>query len=184
VLFRSVPVTKPEVIARLKLHGIQMETLSRPKTMELSMYRLVHPLPQPGENFHPFESRHTMKTGVKVETRMEMFPAGSVRVLTDQPLGELAVGLLDPQGGDSLFAWGFFPEILQRTEYIEGYALAPLADRMLREDAKLKAEFEAKLTDDPKFAADPIARLQWFYQRSPFYDDRFLLYPVGLEGIE
>ena len=148
------------------------------------MYRLVNPQPQPGENFHPFESRHTMKTEVKIEMRTETFPAGSVRVLTDQPLGDLTVALLDPQGGDSLFAWGFFPEILQRTEYIEAYALAPLADRMLRDDKKLKVEFEAKLSGDPKFAADPIARLQWFYRQSPFYDNRYLLYPVGIEGIE
>ncbi|HEV8543743.1 MAG TPA: M14 family metallopeptidase, partial [Verrucomicrobiae bacterium] len=154
-----VPVTKPEVIARLKLHGIEMETLSDAETVRVSMYRLINPKPEPGEGFHPFESRHTLKTSVKVETRTETFPAGSVRVLTDQPLGELAVALLEPQSGDSLFAWGFFPEILQRTEYIEGYALAPLADRMLRDDPKVKAEFEAKLAADPKFAADSSARL-------------------------
>ena len=39
--------------------------------------------------------------------------------------------LLDPQSDDSFLAWGFFPEILQRTEYIEGYVIAPLAERML-----------------------------------------------------
>lgn len=52
---------------------------------------------------------------------------------------------------------------------------------MLAGDPKLKAEFEAKLAADPKFAADPTARLTWFYARSKFYDDRYLLYPVGLE---
>jgi hypothetical protein len=91
------------------------------------------------------------------------------------------VALLEPEGNDSLFAWGFFLEILQRTEYIEGYVLAPMAERMLAEDAKLKADFEAKVASDPKFAADPAARMRWFYTRSPFYDDRYLLYPVGIE---
>ena len=43
------------------------------------------------------------------------------------------------------------------------------------------AEFEAKLAADPQFAADPTARLQWFYQRTKFHDDRYLLYPVGIE---
>ncbi len=176
-----VPVTKPEVIARLKLHGIALETLTEPRTVTVGMYRLVDPKPQPGEGFHPFEGRHTLTTSVEHLTRTENFPAGSVRVSTDQPLGDLAVSLLEPESADSLLAWGFFNEILQRTEYIEGYVIAPLAEKMLADDPQLKAEFEAKLAAEPKFAADPTARLQWFYAQSKFYDDRYLLYPVGIE---
>jgi hypothetical protein len=88
---------------------------------------------------------------------------------------------LEPECEDSLLSWGFFSEILQRSEYIEGYVVAPLADRMLAEDPALKKEFEAKLGDEPEFARDAKARLSWFYQRSPFYDERYLLYPVGIE---
>ena len=46
----------------------------------------------------------------------------------------------------------------------------------------LKAEFEAKLAAEPAFAADGDARLQWFYERTPFYDDHYRLYPVGREN--
>jgi hypothetical protein len=88
---------------------------------------------------------------------------------------------MDFLGVDSLFGWGFFNEILQRTEYIEGYVIAPLAGKMLKEDPKLKAEFEARLAADPAFAADGPARLQWFYTRTTFADERFLLYPIGME---
>lgn len=177
-----VPVTKPEVIARLKLHGILMEPVSAGRTVRVEMYRLVDPQPQRAEgSLHPYEGRHTLTTRVQGEVRTESFPAGSVRVPTDQPLGELAVALLEPESNDSLLAWGFFLEILQRTEYIEGYALAPMAERMLADDPKLKAEFEARLAKDAKFAANPTARLQWFYERSRFYDDRYLLYPIGVE---
>jgi hypothetical protein len=52
---------------------------------------------------------------------------------------------------------------------------------MLADDPRLKAEFEAKLAADSKFAADPRARRRWFYERSPYYDDRYLLYPIGIE---
>ena len=176
-----VPVTKPEVIARLKVHGIRMETLPAARTITVEMYRLVNPQPQTNSGFHPFEGRYTLTTGVKAETRQESFPAGSVRVPTDQPLGDLAVALLEPASNDSLLAWGFFLEILQRTEYIEGYVLAPMAERKLADNPKLKAEFEARLQADPKFAADPTARMKWFYERSPYYDDRYLLYPIGIE---
>ena len=82
---------------------------------------------------------------------------------------------------ESLFGWGFFTEILSRTEYIEGYAIAPMAERMLAADPALKAAFETKLAAEPAFAADPEARLQWFYERTPYSDARYLLYPVGRE---
>ena len=176
-----VPVTKPDVIERLKLHGIEFETLTAAKTAKLEMRRLVDPQPRPGEGFHPFEGRHTILTKTKAETRSETFPAGSVRVPTDQPLGDLAILMLEPENEDSLLSWGFFSEILQRSEYIEGYVVAPMAEKMLAADPALKTEFETKLAAEPAFAADPKARLSWFYQRSKFYDERYLLYPVGIE---
>lgn len=172
-----VPASSPAVISRLKRHGITLEILPAPREVALEMYRLVDPQPAA----KPFEGRHLMTTKVAIEKHTETFPAGSARVPTDQPLGDLAVALLEPESLDSLLAWGFFPEILQRTEYIEGYVIAPMAEKMLAGDPKLKAEFAAKLAADPKFAADPTARLQWFYLRTKFQDERHLLYPVGIE---
>ncbi|MDX2144287.1 MAG: M14 family metallopeptidase [Rhodospirillaceae bacterium] len=173
-----VPPTKPDVIARLKWHGIEMETLSAPRTVTVDMLRLPDAKPAS----QPFEGRFGIDPGKPVrETRNVDFLPGTMRVPTDQPLGNLAMVLLEPQSEDSFFAWGFFPEILQRTEYAEGYVMAPLAERMMAADAKLKAEFEAKLAAEPDFAKNPSARLSWFYARTPYYDDAYLLYPVGIE---
>lgn len=172
-----IPGAKPEVIARLALHGVAMQTVSEPATVEVQMDRLgAFTLGAPQEGRFPVNA-----TGFKHETRRETFPAGSVRIPTDQPLGALIATLLEPESGDSLFAWGFFPEILQRVEYMEPYAIAPMAERMLAADPALKAEFEARLAADPAFAASPAQRLRWFYEKSPFSDDRYLLYPVGRE---
>jgi hypothetical protein len=172
-----VPVTKPEAIALLRLHGIAFEMLDRPRTVTVDMVRLTDPETGPANEGHiPL----TIK-GYVHSSRDEHFPAGSVRVPSAQPLGLLAAAMLEPESPDSLLAWNFFPEILQRTEYIEGYVIAPLADRMLATDPKLRAEFEAKLKSDAKFAADGQARLSWFYERTPYYDERYLLYPVGRE---
>jgi hypothetical protein len=107
-------------------------------------------------------------------------PAGSVRVPADQPLALVAAALLEPESPESLLAWGFFPEILQRTEYMEAYAIEPLARRMLERDPALAAAWEQALKD-PAFAASSERRLAWFYQRSAYFDDRYLLYPVGRE---
>jgi hypothetical protein len=78
-----------------------------------------------------------------------------------------------------LFQWGYFGEILQRTEYIEAYVMEPMAQAMLAADPALKAEFEKQLSEDAEFAGDARARLQWFYQRTPFFDEEHRLYPVG-----
>jgi murein tripeptide amidase MpaA len=172
-----VPATKADVITRLKLHGVQMEVLKTPRTVDVDMIRL-----NGFKSSGPFEGRmNYAPTGMRHEQHRETFPAGSVRISTDQPLGALAASLLEPEAEDSFFMWGFFAEILSRVEYMEPYAIAPMAEQMLSSDPALKAEFEQRLKDDAGFAASPLRRLQFFYERSPFYDDRYLLYPVGRE---
>ncbi len=172
-----IPATKPEAIARLKVHGVAFDTIKKTLDVTVDMIRLTgFTALAPSEGRVPI-----VATGVSHETRTATFPPGSVRVSTDQPLGALAAHLLEPESEDSLFAWGFFSEILQRVEYMEPYAIAPMAERMLADDPTLKAEFEKRLKEDEGFAASPLRRLQFFYERSPFYDDRYLLYPVGRE---
>ena len=173
-----VPAYRGDVIERLRLHGVRMEVLEAPRTVPVQMLRLEDPRVsgRTSEGHVPI----TVET-VTTEDRDWTFPAGSVRVPTDQPLGDLVVLALEPQSSESFFAWGMFPEILNRVEYIEAYAVAPLAERMLEADPELRAAFEARLAGDAAFAADGDARLAWFYERSPFYDDRYRLYPIGRE---
>lgn len=173
-----IPGYRTDLIERLKAHGIEMETLTTPRHVAVDMLRLVSPkLATRANEGHVQASVET----VEVERRDWTFPPGSVRVPTDQPLGDIVVLLLEPQSNESFFAWGMFPEVMSRVEYIEPYAIAPLAERMLAADPALKAAFEAKLAAEPVFAADPQARLAWFYERTPFYDERYLLYPVARE---
>lgn len=172
-----VPSSWPEVIERLDLHGIRYERIDAPREVEVDMYRFDAPTFQPPQ----FEGHVRVTAPATLERRRERFPAGSVRVSTDQPLGTLAVLLLEPSSPDSLFQWGFFHSILAVTEYIEGYVIEPMAERMLAEDPKLAAEFRDKIASDAAFRGDPRARLQWFYQRTPWYDERARLYPIGRE---
>lgn len=174
-----VPAHRADVIERLRAHGIQMETLDAPRTVSVEMLRLDDPRLATRTN-----EGHVgvTVTSVTPERRDWTFQPGSVRVPTDQVLGDVVVLMLEPQSSESLFAWGLFPEVLSRVEYIEGYAIAPLAERMMAADPALKAEFEAKLAAEPDFAANGDARLQWFYERTPFYDYRYRLYPVAREN--
>ncbi|HEX9642123.1 MAG TPA: carboxypeptidase, partial [Candidatus Krumholzibacteria bacterium] len=119
--------------------------------------------------------------GVPVAERHALLlQPGSHIVETDQDLGTLAVLLLQPESPDSFFQWGFFLEVLQRTEYFEAYAIEPMARQMMQEDPELRAAFDRRLSEDEEFAGDPTARLEWFYERSAYYDGEYRLYPIGI----
>lgn len=172
-----IPPAWDDVIGTLAAHGVVYETLAAPRVVALERLRLEDPV---FEDL-PFEGHVRVTATPVVEVRTETWPAGTVRVPTDQPLGDLAVVLLEPEAPDSLFQWGFFHEVLARTEYAESYVLEPLAERMLAEDPQLAAEFRQRLRTDPELAGDPQARLQFFYERSPYFDARWRLYPVARE---
>jgi hypothetical protein len=172
-----IPPVWDDVIGRLELHGIRLERAGAEQEVDAEVYRLV----DPELDSAPYEGHARVKGTVTRERRRVKLPAGSVRVPTDQPLGDLAVLLLEPDSPDSFYRWGFFLEVLTRAEYAEAYALEPLAERMLAEDEELAAEFQQKLESDEEFAADARARRQWFYRRTPYFDDRYRLYPVVRE---
>jgi hypothetical protein len=171
-----VPAAWTDVIERLAAHGVRLERLDAPREVELDMWRVqdAHVGPE------PFEGRMPVTASFTTTRRRERFAAGSVRVPTDQPLGDLAMVLLEPASPDSFFRWGFFLEILQPTEYVEGYIMEPMAERMLAADPALRAEYARQVAADPALAK-PEERLQWLYRRTPFADDRWRLYPVGRE---
>lgn len=173
-----IPPAWDEVIKRLELHGILLERQSEARTIDVEQLRIEEWTL--GEA--PFEGRvRVTPEQIELERTSVTFPEGSYRVPLDQPLGTLAMLLLEPEAEDSLFQWGFFHPILQRTEYAEAYAMEPLARRMLAADADLARAFKQRLEEDTEFADDPRARLDWFYRRSPFYDRQHELYPVGRE---
>ncbi len=171
-----IPAAWHDVIARLELHGIRTERLTQPREIEVEACRL--------DNVElaraPFEGRVRLTAACRVERRREQLSAGSVRVPTDQPLGALAAVLLEAESQDSFLQWGFFHAVLQATEYVEDYVMEPVAERMLS-DSTLRAAYDEALAKDPQLAADPDARLQWLYRRTPWADARYLRYPVFRE---
>ena len=172
-----IPPGWPEVVERLEAHGVQVERVAEDRELEVEMYRVT------GAELadEPFEGHVRVTAEPILEARRQRFPAGSVRVDLDQPLGLLAALLLEPASPDSFFQWGFFLEVLQRTEYAEAYVMAPTAERMLAADPALAEEFRRALEADEELAADPRARLEWFYRRTPWFDERWNLYPVARE---
>src|SRR6187401_380802 len=177
-----VPASSIDVIERLKIHGIKMEILKEPREVTVEMYRITtHIFQDDNHVLQPFEGHMQVTGTTSSETRKQLFASGAVYISTDQPLGDLAMLLLEPASKDSYFSWGFFHSIFQRTEYIEAYIMEPMAKKMLEESPALQKEFEEKKAADKAFANDQNAILTWFYSKTKFYDDHYLLYPVARE---
>lgn len=160
---------------RLAAHGIAFSRLAEPVTAEIESYRFEN------VSWLPFsyEGRHPAKvTSVPIRER-RTYAAGSIVVPLDQPRAKIAIHLLEPDAPDSLVAWGLFDTIFEQKEYGESYVLEKLAREMMAKDAALKKEFEERLAKDAEFAANPRARLYFFYRRSPYWDAKLNVYPVA-----
>ena len=174
-LYYVIPPQWKDVIDVIKLHGIAVETLKAPLSIDVESYQLS----EPRWSASSFENRVTLtakQTPVK-ETRL--YPAGSIVVPLDQDAANVAVHLLEPNGPDSFVYWGFFNSIFEQKEYGEAYILEKLAREMLEKDPKLQEEFDRRLLE-PTFNRSPQARLRFFYERSPYYlNQKVGIYPVG-----
>jgi hypothetical protein len=110
-------------------------------------------------------------------------PAGSLFVPISQATARVIVALLDPLAPDSLAAWGFFNTAWEAKEYMEPYVAEGVAREQLAKDPQLARAFAQKLAQDHEFAASAPARLDFFIQRHPSFDERLRLYPVlGLDA--
>jgi len=170
-----VPVQWSDVIEVIREHGLQFKTLGKEVELEVESYRFVNVQWPAG----PFEGRHMPSFDVTPVRESRKFAAGSLVILLAQPLAKLAMSLLEPQAPDSFVRWGFFNAIFEHKEYAEPYILETLAREMLAADPALGKEFQEKLTSDAAFAASPAARLEFFYNKSPYWDQQMSLYPVG-----
>ena len=183
-----VPPQWTHVIDVLTAHGVTLRHTTAPFTGKVERYRCS------GMEWQgpPFEGRHPIFRGegggaqpgrygeCTLTTETLTFPAGSVVVPLSQRLSKVVVHWLEPDAPDSALRWGFFDSIFEQREYGEAYVLEKLARDELAKDPALKAEFEHRIQSDPRFASSPRARLEFFYERSPwFLENRIGEYPVG-----
>ncbi len=190
-----VPAQWTKVIDVLEAHQVEMERTTAPWTGEAETYQCAGMTWQdpPFEGRHPTFNGEAMrrpgKFGSCVLVREKMsFPAGSAVVRLNQRLSKVALAWLEPAAPDSALQWGFFDSMFEQKEYGEAYVMEALAREMTAKDPKLKAEFEKKVSSDPVFAGSSYARLNFFYERSPWFAaNRVGMYPVGrllhLDGI-
>ena len=190
-----IPAQWTKVIDVLAAHQVEIERTTGAWTGDVETYQCGGMTWQDP----PFEGRHPTFNGEAIRSpgkygtcamvrEKHSFPAGSAVVRLNQRLSKVAVEWLEPAAPDSALQWGFFDSIFEQKEYGEAYVLEALAREMMAKDPQLKAEFEKKVASDPAFAGNPYTRLEFFYERSPWFGaNRVGAYPVGrllsLDGV-
>ena len=168
------PLVAQWLVPKLALHGIRTEPLPAIEAGSIRAWRADSVTLATSS----FEGHVETKLRGAWKPEPQAIPDRGAFVPIAQPKARLVMALLEPEAPDSLAAWGFFPTAFEAKEYMEPYVAERVAREMLTQDPELAAQFKRRLEEDGAFAADPKARLDFFYRRHPSWDSRYNLYPV------
>jgi hypothetical protein len=171
-----VPAAQASIVEpKLKVHGITYKVLSSaPGKVEVEAFRAERTKLTPAS----FEGHQMMTVEGAWKAEQREIGKGALFIPSAQPKSRLVMTMLEPQGADSLLAWGFFNNYFERKEYMEEYVAEEVAREQIAADPSVGAEFRARLESDAEFAKNPRARLNFFAKRHASWDERFNLYPV------
>jgi hypothetical protein len=170
-----IPPEYTDLMERLKLHGVIVNTLPEDADIQVSMMRFSDVKWQT----RSYEGRLRVNYLLQDSIQNYRFPKGSALVDMNQRTARVIAHLLEPGSPDSYAAWGFFNSCMEIKEYFESYVMEVEARKMLDANPALKTEYDAAIKADPSITSDPYSILGWFYRRSPWVDSRYNVYPVG-----
>lgn len=170
-----IPGEWKTVLNRIKMHGIKMIEFGAPKTYNVETYFFNDVQWQTSPN----EGRMRI-SDFQLDTRKEKqtFKKGDVYIPMNQPNARLIAWMLEPRSPDSFLQWGFFNAIFEQKEYSETYVMEGMAKGMMEDDPELKKEFDQFVAENPEVKNSSWAQLNWFYQRTPYWDKKKNVYPV------
>lgn len=169
-----IPKEFSHLVEILSLHGVKHSILKSPEQVFVERYKFVN------EVFagYPYEGRQQVSFNTMAFNEMVKVPVGTFIIPTNQRTLRVIVNLLEPMSPDSFARWGFLNAFFERKEYAEPFIMEPIALQMLKENSKLKAEFQDKLALDENFRNSPADRLDFFYRNSPYFDKGEKVYPI------
>ncbi len=170
-----IPVEWSNVIDRIAAHGVEMHRIAAPLELEVESYRFTN------VRFRnmPYEGRHTVSFDQHPLVEKRIFLPGSVVIDMQQPAARLIASMLEPKSQDSFLTWGFFSAIFEQKEYAETYVMEPMAKEMLLANQSIASQFVADKEKYPEQLRDQPGMLNWFYSRTPYWDQMKDKYPVG-----
>jgi hypothetical protein len=170
-----IPPEWTEVIKRLPLHGIDYSILKKRAFVQVQSFKFRD---YEWRNT-PYEGRFILNTEWDTIEELREYPAGSVVVDMNQRTARVIACIFEPSSQDSYLEWGFFNTIFERKEYFETYVMEGIARKMIEENPVLEVEFKQWKEEHPEFANNQWVQLEWFYRRSPWWDPKKDVYPVG-----
>lgn len=163
------------VIERLKMNKVVMKRLEKDQTMSVEAYRIesYQTSPRAYEGHYPH-------TDVKVSSKTQEihFRKGDYYIECNQDKNRYIIETLEPTSPEGFFAWNFFDSILQQKEGYSDYVFEDLAAEFLKTHPEVKKQLEEKRANDPAFAKNGRAQLDFVYRLSPYYEPEHLRYPV------
>jgi len=170
-----IPKVYGNIVKYLEMNGVTVSRLEKTETFKGSYYFIK----DYKTASKPFEG-HYLHSDVVVEKRKTEYTLqeGDWVVLTNQPHINFIMNVLEPQAPDSYFCWNHFDIILQQKEYYSDYVFEDIAEKLLNENADLKKRFETKKQQEPEFAKNAKAQLDFIYYNSPYYEPNHLRYPI------
>ncbi len=161
------PPSMETIVRKLQEHGIEVEELREDIELPIESYvidRVSHA-------DRPFQKHRQLTVDVTARPETRRFMAGQIVVRTGQPLGTLAVYLLEPQSDDGLCTWNFFDNMIEEgkefpvVRLVDALPVTRCRVRPLPRDAQppKPITFEAMYDSDdpPDFTGPPVSRLTW-----------------------
>ncbi len=133
-----VPASAKKVIENLQRHGLTVDELREDIDLDVEIYKIDQL-----SRGRDFQQHQPIEIEATVRKESRRFDAGTIIVRTGQPLGALAVTLLEPQSSDGLATWNFFDDELKVSDDFPVLRLPSAASihtgrvRPLAEDRKL-----------------------------------------------
>ncbi|WP_292942428.1 M14 family metallopeptidase [Olleya sp. UBA1516] len=163
------------VIELLKLNEVEMTPLTKDSTLTVQSYKIDNY--QTRSQAYEGHYQH-FNTSIKVSEDAITFKKGDFIIKTNQEAFRYLIETLEPQAPDSFFNWNFFDTILQQKEGFSPYVWEDKAELILRQDPKLRINFNLKKSYDKDFASNWYAQLDWLHKQSVNYEKSHLQYPV------
>lgn len=171
-----VPRAYKQIVDKMKDNGVEVFRLAKDEVREVEIYRIKNY--KTTEN--PYEG-HYLHSKLEVDKSLEniQYHKGDYLIYTNQAANKYIVNTLEPQAPDSWFSWNFFDGILMQKEYFSPYVFEDLAAEFLLKNPEVKEALEIKKKEDEKFAKSSYAQLKFVYERSPYFEQTYMRYPVG-----
>jgi len=169
-----IPQEWSSLVDILKLHGIEVNKISESQKVIVEKYKFKN------VEFAkwPYEGRISPKYDYDIINDTLLTTVGDYIIFTNQRSLGMITYLLEPKSNDSFVNWGFMNVIFERKEYFEEYSMEPIAQQLYNNSELLRKEFNSLVESDSTFADSSKARLNFFYEHSPYYDSKHNLYPI------